>query len=213
MKILLPNQTNRALTLVEVMVVIFSLFILAVVLLPALSAPRIRSALACINQLKETGMAVKISEGNHAGAYPVTMPATIDGSTIPTAALIAETIFQSMSNELSSPRVLVCPADRGRLPASSFRTLGAKNISYFVNLDAITAGAQDIVAGDDNLAVRGSRVKSGLTAFSNTVPLSWTADRHRYCGNVALADGSVRVLTNSNLLASAGLAGKRLAVP
>jgi hypothetical protein len=215
MKIPSFHRKNRGLTLVEVMVIIFSLFILAVVLLPALSAPRIRRALVCMNQLKEIGMAVKISESNHAGAYPAPARASRDGLTNG-AALFAEAMFQSMSNELSSPWVLACPADRGRRPASGFRTLSAKSISYFINLDALTASPQEIVAGDDNMVVRGSRVKSGLMILSNEVPLSWTADRHRLCGNVALADGSVRMLTNSNLLTAAGqaaLAGKRLAVP
>ena len=106
-----------------------------------------------------------------------------------------------MSNELGNPRALVCPADRRRLPASSFRTLTTKNISYFYKPDAREQNPQDIMLGDDNLTVRGVRVKSGLLTFTNVVPFGWTADRHRGCGNLGLADGSVQSATVSGLAA------------
>jgi hypothetical protein len=186
------TKPNQGLTLLEFVVVLFSLFILAGLLLPALSAPRVRNALGCMNQLKHLGLAGEAWEGNQADKYLAAMGAT-------NGAGLAENLFGSMSNELSSTRVLVCPSDRRRLPASSFHTLTARNISYFINLDASEANPQDILIGDDNLTVRGMRVKSGLLAISNQVSIGWTADRHRLCGNLALADGSVQSVNNHGL--------------
>jgi prepilin-type processing-associated H-X9-DG protein len=104
-----------------------------------------------------------------------------------------------LSNQLGSPRTLVCPADRHRLPASSFRTLTAKKISYFYNPDATESNPLDIMLGDDNLTVRGVRVKSGLLILTNMVPFRWTADRHSGNGNLGLADGSVQGANSSSL--------------
>jgi hypothetical protein len=38
--------------------------------------------------------------------------------------------FQSMSNELATTRILVCPGDRQRVPAKDWTSLGATNCSY-----------------------------------------------------------------------------------
>jgi len=40
--------------------------------------------------------------------------------------------FQVLSNELGSPKVLVCPADKTKHAASSFRDLQALNVSYLL---------------------------------------------------------------------------------
>jgi hypothetical protein len=38
--------------------------------------------------------------------------------------------FRALSNELSTPLILVCPKDRSRKPAATFEELKAENISY-----------------------------------------------------------------------------------
>ena len=43
--------------------------------------------------------------------------------------------FQVMSNELSTPKILVCPADT-RVAAANFVRLKNQNVSYFVGLEA-----------------------------------------------------------------------------
>jgi hypothetical protein len=122
MKAIPSNNQQRALTLIEVMVAAFSLCIMAIVLLSALSVPRVRTAIGCVNHLKQMGLAVRVWEGNNGDKYPASL-ATTNGMGV------AENIFMTLSNELGNPRVLVCPADRHRVPASSFRTLTAKNIT------------------------------------------------------------------------------------
>lgn len=122
--------------------------------------------------------------------------------------------FQVMSNELSSPIILICPAD-ARQPAKNFGPgFGNTNISYFVSLNATEANPQDLLCGDDNFEIGGVPVKSGVLEISSNTPIAWSAARHKYSGNVACADGSVQGVNNSGLTSwQSGLATNRLAIP
>jgi hypothetical protein len=125
--------------------------------------------------------------------------------------------FLILSNELSSPKVLVCFADSNRVAAVSFaRGLNNSNVSYFIGVDASEENPESIISGDDNFAVDGMPVKSGLLNLWSNAPVIWTAARHHFAGNIGLADG--RVVTTSsatltNLIQQTGLATNRLAIP
>jgi prepilin-type processing-associated H-X9-DG protein len=122
-----------------------------------------------------------------------------------------------MSNELSTPKVLVCPADNSRAVATNFSNdFNNGKISYFVGLDAADEYPQRALSGDDNFAVDGAPVTSGLLELSTNTPISWTAARHKFAGNILFADGSVQQTTSSNLnqwFQQTGLATNRLAIP
>ena len=45
--------------------------------------------------------------------------------------------FQVLSNELSTPKLLVCPADSNRQPALTFLSLQPANVSYQMRSDPI----------------------------------------------------------------------------
>jgi len=64
----------------------------------------------CINNLKQMGLAVRVWAGDNNGAYP---PDII-----------------SMSNELGTPKILVCPADTSRQVAPNFTSYTDANCSY-----------------------------------------------------------------------------------
>jgi hypothetical protein len=151
--------------------------------------------------------------------------------------------FQVMSNELSTPRVLYCWWDTKHVMTSNFgASLTAKNISYFIGLDAGTNSPQAFLCGDDNFEIGGVPVKSGLLELPANSPVSWTSGRHETYkrhfwnvatsfGNVGLADGSVQQTTISSrtnfvqrsngtittsltsLLQATGLATNQLAIP
>lgn len=124
--------------------------------------------------------------------------------------------FRVMSNEMSTPRILHCPEDTGRIEAHSFAALANSNISYFVNIDATEAYPQMPLSGDDNFEVDGVPVKSGLLEFSTNAPIAWTAARHKFVGNLAIADGSVQQATQSGLrqaIQNSSVATNRLAIP
>jgi len=151
--------------------------------------------------------------------------------------------FQVMSNELATAKVLCCPVDKQHIQTGYFgASLTAKNISYFLGLDASTNFPQAFLYGDNNFAIGGVPVKSGLLELPANSPVSWTSGRHTTYkrhfwnmatsfGNVGLADGSVQqtaisshtnlverstgTVTTSltSLLQATDLATNRLAIP
>jgi prepilin-type processing-associated H-X9-DG protein len=112
-----------------------------------------------------------------------------------------------MSNELSTPKVLHCPADTNGIAATNF-VIGFSdaNISYFFSLDAADTYPQMILDGDDNLAINGVRVKPGILNLPTTNSLAWTDERHHRVGNIGMADGSVQQTTPYSLNWAVGAA-------
>src|SRR5208283_468971 len=105
----------------------------------------------------------------------------------------AYVLWQTMSNELVTPKILVCPDDNQRTEAVSFtQNFSDANISYFFSLDAADAYPQMILYGDDNLAVNGVRVRPGILNLWTNTSVAWTKERHGGAGNIALSDGSVQ---------------------
>ncbi|HEY5233220.1 MAG TPA: hypothetical protein VIK35_06790 [Verrucomicrobiae bacterium] len=138
--------------------------------------------------------------------------------------------FQVMSNDLSTPIILICPQDTNHFFATNFSTgFSAKNISYFVGLDANTNSPQAFLSGDDNFAISGAPVKSGLLKLLTNSPIAWNNPRHtsykshfwtpanyKSVGYINFADGSVQEATSYELddyLHQTGLATNRLAIP
>lgn len=77
----------------------------------AIAAARERAkTIMCINNMKQLGLAARVWATDNADTFP---PDT-----------------QSMSNEISNPKVLVCPSDEGRQVAASWPELTAANVSY-----------------------------------------------------------------------------------
>jgi prepilin-type processing-associated H-X9-DG protein len=102
------------------------------------------------------------------------------------------------------------------MATNSWRELNNQNVSYFVGLDASAENPRTILSGDDNFEIGGVPVKSGLLEISSNMPIAWSAARHKFGGNIGLADGSVQSVDNiglSKLLDQSGLATNRLAIP
>lgn len=108
-------------------------------------------------------------------------------------------VFQSMSNEVNAPKVLFCPADSKKQPATNFFNLNNGNISYFIGLDASETNPQSVLLGDDNLVVNRTPVRSGLLNLLPNDVVEWSPKRHQGGGNVALTDGSVQQDSNMGL--------------
>jgi prepilin-type processing-associated H-X9-DG protein len=148
--------------------------------------------IGCISNLKQVNLALRIWEGDNYNQYPMTVSVTNRGAMELVAAGNVAACFQVMSNELSTPKILICPLDRKHVPATNWTTdFNNSHISYFINPDASEAYPQMIMSGDDNLAVNGVPVKSGLLLLSGNASVSWTTERHGRVGNLGFADGSV----------------------
>ena len=217
MKPRLSNQTNHGLTLVEVLVVIAVLVVVAALLLPALAAAkRKHSRIGCVENLKEIGLAYRVWEGDHGDKYPMGVAVTNGGSMELVLNGNPLMTFLVMSNELSTPKILHCPDDTEHIGTYSFGTLVSSNISYFANIDAAEMYPQMLLSGDDNFTVGGIPVKSGLLVISSNAPIAWTSARHKYHGNLSLADGSVQQVSQNGLrqtIQNSGMVTNRLAIP
>jgi len=232
MKPRVSHQKTAALTLVEVLVVVVVITVLASMLLPYLARPkRMENPINCVNNLKQIGLAYRIWADEYNGKYPMQVSITNGGTMELNNGSNALATFLVMSNELATPKILRCPGDAIHLPLDgNFSSQLAGHVSYFVGMDADQDHPQMFLSGDDNFAIGGLSVKSGLLEFSTNAPITWTSGRHddsekahfwiltrrAFCGNIGLVDGSVASVTDSglaNLLNQTGIATNRFAIP
>jgi prepilin-type N-terminal cleavage/methylation domain-containing protein/prepilin-type processing-associated H-X9-DG protein len=202
MKTQCAAKQASGMTLIEVLVVIFVIALLAAILLAALAAAKQKhSHIGCINNLKEIDLAFRVWEGDNGDKYPMQFAVTNSDTMKLINSGSSYVLWQTMSNELSTPRVLHCPEDTEHLDATNNFSTGFSdvNISYFFNLDGTETYPQMILTGDDNLAVNGLRVQPGILNLITNSSVTWTKERHNGSGNIGIADGSVQQVSSKGL--------------
>ena len=181
------------------MVIIAVLAILVAMLLPALASAKKRAQrINCVNNLKQDGLAFRLWEGDNGDKYPMSVSTDKGGTLEFTTGADTFRHFQVMSNELSTPKILVCPADT-RVAAANFVRLNNQNVSYFVGLDATDIEPQRFLDGDRNLSAD-NEPENGILKLVPGQRVSWTEAIHVNQGNFGLSDGSVQQASNSGLL-------------
>jgi prepilin-type N-terminal cleavage/methylation domain-containing protein len=205
------SEPQRGFTFVEVAIVVAVMAVLAVLLMPraphgAARAQRIN----CVNNLKQLGVGYRTWALDHDEKYPGQTSFTNGGAMEPLIRGDVFFAFQLMSNEISTPQILFCPADDDpkRKRANLFGTGVADkisfqsntNTSYFAGMDAGTTNPSAFLSGDRNIAVSEVQLRSGLRLVTTNDALSWMDSMHHKQGNVGLADGSVQQFSRSTLV-------------
>lgn len=207
--------------MVEVSAVIVCLVALVVLVVPMFAkGKRHPSWIRCINNLKNVGLAARIFATDHDGLYPWQV-STNEGGTkeLLAAPWRVAPHFQPLSNELSTPRILLCPEDQQRQATTNFATLTDANVSFFIGLDANEESPQSVLSGDRHLTVNGADVSPGLLDLTATNRLGYSRHLNPQGGNLLLGDGSVQRLPPQrlNLVLSTALgtnnASLRLLIP
>jgi prepilin-type processing-associated H-X9-DG protein len=201
---------------------------IVLVVLPQLARSRAKSGkINCVNNLKQVGLAFRIWPPGASDTYPTQVSVTNGGAREFAEQGSAYGIFLSMTNELSTPKILFCPAESSprRQMATAFTgptTQGvvplndSNAISYFVGIDAHDTAPQTILSGDDHFNIGTVTPGRGLLLLATNASVEWRNERHGKQGYIGFADGSVQGFTTPGFRAAllqTGIATNRLAMP
>lgn len=191
----------RAFTKVELLAVLVVFGLLVLMTLPAMAKARDRrNRIACVNNLKNIGLAVRIF-APAMYRYPWTLPAAESGTlafaTNP-AALWRH--FAALSNELSQPKHFICPSDRERRFATSWSEFTNNHfVSYALGFSATEETPQSILAADRNIRLGGAALTNVILSFPSNVVVTFDRRLHNEAGNLLMGDGGVQQVPSRNL--------------
>lgn len=225
-------KRQQALTATDVLILIALAAILGVLLLPALANNNRRPhRLVCVSNVRQVSLAFIVwVHDQEKNSLPFRVPFWEGGTQVPAQPFSTNVPppawsgqqnnlwfqYAWLSNELSSPKVLVCSSDKEKKPAENWGTTSKgfrhlnhqdKSASYNLWPDAGRTGGkfsfegaqEQILLSDRNLnhenptTACSSGITSLRTVSSNTTVVGWQREKkfgHGESGVLALLDGS-----------------------
>jgi hypothetical protein len=227
-----PKRRIAGFSMLDLLLIIAAVLGIVFVILPNIARSRVRSKrISCVNNLKQVVLPFRQWGRDNEDKFPMQVSATNGGAMEQAQLGSAYAVFLVMSNELSTPKILICPDESNpkRGAANTFASTVSggstpglvpltptNNLSYFVGPDANGAKPETIISGDDNFTVGKVRPIPGLLLLDTNSPVTWTKGRHVYGGNIGLADGSVQSFSTPAFRATlikTGIATNQLAMP
>ncbi|HEX7859235.1 MAG TPA: hypothetical protein VF773_02790 [Verrucomicrobiae bacterium] len=170
-----------------------------------------------MNHLKNVGLAFRIYATDNNDLFP---GQGLGADGFDATSLKAVDIFRALSNELSTPKIVICPTDSLAREATNWSDFDAESLSYFASLSASESKPNMFLAGDRFLLNDGKPIGASIILLSNApANLSWSGQRdgHGRNGyNIAMADGTVDDFSSSELapaIRKQGAATNHLAMP
>ena len=212
-------QTNeRAFSRADLLFCVFALTLLFVLAASLFASNKSESQrIICSNNLRQIGRAFHVWANDHDDQLPWQTPptGTTEGGTrnYPNQGLMNNAWFHYswISNQLGSPKILVCPSDAKKTPAAHWGvTAGgflnaayrANSVSYPIFLHALALRPASLLSGDRNFrkdsfpngCSYGASQAFGLTPHGLG---AWTNIIHGAAGHLLFMDGSVRFTTTT----------------
>ena len=212
----------------ETLVCIAIVALLAAVLIPALGRAVHRAkTIGCVSRLKNMGLGLRTFAVDYAGAYPWRVAVSNGGFQLPPIGTVPSPTnnifyaFATISNMISTPIILRCPADRERLltidsfkEAASLGPATARYPSYFLGTDATEDEPSSMLSGDRNLLIKSAGLDDATPGNYNRITtirgsdsrdlapsnIMWSRSMHNQSGNLLLGDGSVQQCSGSRIV-------------
>lgn len=194
MKLRMSSSQRGQSGLLDLLVMIIAVAAVVFVAYAYTHRPRriMSSGINCVNNLKQVGLAFRLWAGDNNDKMPMQVSTNLGGTMEYVISGSVSPHFSVMSNELGTPKIVLCPADAKRTWATNFASLGDSNVSYFAAIEMEDVIPEMWGSGDRNLAAGGQPLKSGLFWMPTNRAMSWTSQIHNNKGNISLADGSVQ---------------------
>ena len=192
---------KKAFTLIELLVVIAIIAILASLLLPALARSKAKARrINCVNNWKQTALAFRAWAVDNKGKLPWNV-AVKDGGSMNSPDWSDH--FRFASNDLATPKILICPSDPAKKPGTNWVNLdGDQNMSCFIGILSTEEHPETIMLGDRNVTGGDGGLDPTWNKFmGSSIDAAWDKTIHVEQGNIALADGSVQEVKKGALRA------------
>jgi prepilin-type processing-associated H-X9-DG protein len=193
-----PSHRRAGFTLPELLVLLGVCASVAAIFVISLSYQTSPRPPKCANNLKNIGLAFRIFATDNNDLFPFQIEGPLGTKSL-NRRDDAFKQFLALSNEISTPTIVLCPQDPQKIRAEHWTHFSNANVSYFVGMTAIASEPQSILSGDRNLLVNGSRSSSGLLSITSARAVSFSKTMHDGAGNICFADGSVQQLSSARL--------------